>query len=68
MSIASDEPREVIVEYMGSRLKVKVAGSNYICPVCDKYYFASVKDLLFHIVAHATSFERKLKPAPRSLR
>jgi len=56
---------EEIIEYMGSKFRVKIVDGSLICPICNNYYFYSPKDLILHIIAHTKSFEDKLRPSPR---
>jgi len=52
------------VEYAGSRLLVeRVSDSLYKCPICGAL-FATPKDLVAHIIAHALGVTSNRKRAP----
>ena len=57
VSVTVDNAGEghVIVEYSGSIVLAKIDKEVGLlaCPICEKSYFASHKDLISHIVSHA---------------
>ncbi len=56
-----------IVEYAGSIIEAEYSRGFYKCPICERLtVFASEKDLMRHILAHALgSLERRRDPPSR---
>ncbi len=62
-AIDGEESREVVARYRGSVVIARVRSDGLIvCPVCGRYYFASEKDLILHIISHAKQELYKYKP------
>jgi len=53
----------MVVEYEGSIVYAKVNKDGlYGCPICEKAFFQSPRDLMLHITAHAKGYvERMVK-------
>jgi len=62
----NDGPRQrtLILEYAGSLLRVEVTNGGLLkCPLCGAL-FASKKDLLQHIIAHAAGYTDERRNPP----
>ncbi len=54
---------DVIVEYKGSIIKAKTDGILFYCPLCN-FTALTPKDLMYHMIAHATNTMARRKPIP----
>lgn len=55
---------DIIIEYKGSVIRAKTDGILFYCPLCN-FTALTEKDLIFHVIAHATGTIDKRKPIPR---